>query len=193
MTKVIFDMSMSLDGYVRAADPTPDEPLGKGGERLHEWAFGRDERESAVLKEATAGLGALIGGRTTYDDSIRFWGPDGPTGPMRLPLFVVTHQPPADVPEGGVYTFVTDGIHSALEQARAAAVHRDVAIMGGADLGQQYLAAGLVDEIGIHLVPVLFGDGLPMFRRAGDGHVLLEPIGAVETSTATHLRYRVLR
>lgn len=186
MSKVILDISMSLDGYIRASNPTPDEPLGKGGERLHEWAFGDDE----LVREATAGLGALIAGRTTYDDSIKWWGADGPTGAARRPLIVVTHEPPAEVPENGVYTFVTDGIESALEQARSAAGGADVAVMGGANVAQQYLAAGLFDEIGIHLVPVLFGSGTPLFHGVD---VELEPIEVIDTRAATHLRYRVVR
>jgi dihydrofolate reductase len=193
MSKVTLDISISLDGYIRAANPTPEEPLGKGGERLHEWAFGADERNRELLEGAISALGATIAGRTTYDDSIKFWGADGPTGRARRPLFVVTHEPPAEVPEDGVYTFVTDGIHSALEQARAAAGDRAVAIMGGANIAQQYLAAGLVDEIAIHLVPVLFGGGTPLFERVLQEHVQLEPIEVVDTGTATHLRYRVLR
>jgi dihydrofolate reductase len=192
MTKVILDISMSLDGYVRASNPTPDQPLGRGGERLHEWAFGKDERDGELLNESVSALGALIGGRTTYDDSVRWWGADGPTGPARRPLFVVTHEPPSEVPPDGVYTFVTAGIESALDQARAVAGDADVAIMGGADVGQQYLNAGLVNEIGIHLVPVLFGSGTRLFEHLSEEHVQLEPIGVVETSAATHLRYRVL-
>lgn len=191
MSKVIVDISMSLDGYIRASDPTPDEPLGKGGEQLHEWAFGKDERDAEAMREGAATLGALIGGRTTYDDSIRWWGADGPTGPARRPLFVVTHEPPVDVPADGVYTFVTDGIESALDRARAAAGDADVAIMGGADLAQQYLRAGLVDEIGIHLVPVLFGSGTRLFEHLGEEAVQLEPLTVTGTSAATHLRYRV--
>jgi dihydrofolate reductase len=196
MSKVILDISMSLDGYVSAPNPTPDEPLGVGGERLHEWAFagasGEDERNREYFSAALSSLGAMVAGRTTYDDSIRWWGADGPSGSTRLPLIVVTHEPPSEVPENGVYTFVTDGIHSAVEQARAVAGEGDVAVMGGADLAQQCLAAGLVDEIGIHLVPVVFGGGTPLFG-AGDGQVQLEPVQVLDTKTATHLRYRVVR
>ena len=193
MSKVILDISMSLDGYVRASNPTPDEPLGKGGERLHEWAFGEDERNAEFLEGAISSLGAMIAGRTTYDDSIRWWGADGPAGRARRRLFVVTHEPPSKVPDNSVYAFVTDGIHSALEQARAAAGDGNVAIMGGANVGQQYLAAGLVDEIGISLVPVLFGSGTRLFEHLGGEHIQLEPTQVVDTSTATHLRYGVLR
>lgn len=193
MSKVVLDISMSLDGYIRVSNPSPEEPLGKAGERLHEWAFGEDDRNRELLKGAISGLGASIAGCSTYDDSIKWWGADGPSGPARRPLFVVTHDPPATVPDDSVYTFVTDGIQSALEQARAAAGDGVTAIMGGADIAQQYLAAGLVDEIAIHLVPVVFGTGTPLFQHAAQDHVQLEPIHVVDTSTATHLRYRVLR
>ncbi len=111
-----------------------------GGQVLHEWAMGADTADAEALAADADRLGALIAGRRTYDASIRWWGADGPTGPRRLPLFVVTHRVPDDVPTDGVYTFVTDGPEAALEQARAAAGDADVAVMGGPDLGQQYLA-----------------------------------------------------
>jgi len=192
MSKVIADISMSLDGFITASRRTPEEPLGDGGERLHEWAFGDDE-SSHALEKSVAELGAMVAGRTTYDDSQPWWGADGPTGSKRLPTFVVTHQAPASSPAGGVYTFVTDGLDSALAQARAAAGERDVAIMGGADLIQQAVAAGVVDEIGIHLVPVLFGGGIRLFEHPRDHQVPLETIATVETPSAVHLRFRVLR
>jgi dihydrofolate reductase len=106
-------------------------------------------------------------------------------------VFVVTHQAPETSPEGGVYTFVTDGIESALEQARAAAGDKVVVVMGGASIGQQYIAAGLVDEIQIHLAPVVFGSGTRMFENLGDRHISLEPIEVIDTPSATHLRYRI--
>ncbi|MGH3090613.1 MAG: dihydrofolate reductase family protein, partial [Rubrobacteraceae bacterium] len=157
MTKVILDMSTSLDGFITASNRRPEEPMGDGGEQLHGWFFGEDERDRDVLARAGESLGALVCGRRTYDDSVRFWGADGPTGAARLPLLVVTHEAPKESPEGGVYTFVTDGIESALEKAKDSAGDGDVAVMGGADIGRQFIEAGLVDEIGVHLVPVLFG------------------------------------
>ena len=141
MTKVIFDISMSLDGFVTASNVRPEEPLGDGGQRLHEWAFGEDERNRELLAEAVDAVGAVIAGRRTYDLSVPRWGADGPAGPARVPMFVVTHAEPEEVPEGGVYTFVTDGIESALEEAKAAAGDKDVAVMGGTDIGQQYIRA----------------------------------------------------
>src|SRR5918993_3737400 len=192
MSKVIFDMSMSLDGFVTASNVRPEEPLGDGGQRLHEWAFGDDKRNRELLAEAVDAVGAVVAGRHTYDLSIPWWGADGPSGPARVPVVVVTHLEPEDAPEGGVYTFVTDGIESALEQAKAAAGDKDVAVMGGADIGQQYIRAGLVDEISIHLVPVLLGNGTRMFEYLGGEHIQLETTGVIETLEATHLRFRVV-
>ncbi len=191
MTKVIFDISMSLDGFVTASNVRPEEPMGDGGQRLHEWAFVEDERNRELLAEAVNSVGAVIAGRRTYDLSVPWWGADGPAGPARVPVFVVTHAEPEDVPEGGVYTFVTDGIESALEQPKAAAGDKDVAVMGGADIGRQYIGAGLVDEISIHLVPVLFGGGTRMFEHLGGEHIRLETTSVIQTPAATHLGFRV--
>jgi dihydrofolate reductase len=192
MGKVIFDTSMSLDGFMTASNRRPEEPMGDGGQRLHEWAFGEDERDRELLEDAVEALGAVIAGRTTYDDSAPWWGADGPTGSARRPVFVVTHDAPAENPEaGGVYTFVTDGIESALEQAKAAAGEKIVTVMGGASIRQQYIAASLVDEISVHLVPVLFGSGTRMFEHLGSDHIQLEPIEVIGTRSATHLRFRI--
>jgi dihydrofolate reductase len=194
MSKVTFDMSMSLDGFIEAADPTPEQPLGIGGERLHEWAFGEDERDRNVLAEGGRAVGAVIAGRRTYDASVAFWRADGPTGPARLPVIVVTHVPPPESPQDGVYRFVTDGIAAALTAAREAAGDRDVTVMGGADLGRQFLAAGLLDELSIHLVPVIFGRGKRLFEALPlERHAQLEPLSAIQTPNATHLRLRVVR
>jgi dihydrofolate reductase len=192
MGKVVFDISMSLDGFMTAANRRPEEPMGDGGERLHEWAFGNDERDREVLISGAAGLGAVIAGRRTFDDSLPWWGADGPTGSARVPVFVLTHDAPQDPPEGGVYTF-TGGIEDTLKQARDVAGDKDVTVMGGADTGRQYLRAGLVDELSIHLVPVLFGSGTRMFEHLGDQHLQLEHAGVTQTAAATHLRYRILK
>jgi dihydrofolate reductase len=193
MGKVIFVISMSLDGYITAAKQTPDNPMGDGGLRLQEWAFGDDETNRAYIEAAVGRLGAVIAGRRTYDTSLPWWGADGPSGAARRPVFVVTHAAPADSPTNGVYRFVTDGLESALAQAQAAAGDKDVTVMGGADLGRQYLAAGLLDEMEIHLVPVLLGGGTPMFDRLHDGQMQLEPVDVLHTPSATHLRYRIVR
>jgi dihydrofolate reductase len=193
MGTIVFDISMSLDGFVTAANQTPEQPAGEGGERLHDWAFGGDEINRRYFERAGERLGAVICGRRTYDTSLPWWGADGPSGLARRPVFVVTHQAPADDSPGAVYSFVTGGIADALDQARAAAGDRDVTIMGGADLGRQYIAAGLVDEISIHLGPVLFGAGTRMFEELHKGHQWLEPVDVLSTPTATHLRYRVVK
>jgi dihydrofolate reductase len=190
MGTVIFDTSMSLDGYMTAAGQTAEEPMGSGGLRLMEWVLGGDERNAELLDGWVSRLGASIAGRTTYDTSVPWWGADGPSGEGRRPLFVVTHETPATSPEDGVYEFVTDGIERALERAQAAAGDADVTIMGGADIGRQYLAAGLVDEIQVHLAPVLLGAGTRMF----DGQrIELETIEVIETPAAIHQRFRVAR
>jgi dihydrofolate reductase len=190
MSKVVFDISMSLDGYITGPNSTDENPLGDGGERLHDWAMGDDERGRQVLEEAVAVTGAIVVGRRTYDHSIRWWQADGPTGAARVPTYVITHRPPEDPPENGVYTFATDGIEKALDDARATADGRTVAVGGGAETARQVIYGGLVDEVSLHVVPVLFGGGMPLF---GDRDLELEPIEAIHTPTVTHLRYRLKR
>ena len=185
---VVFDTSMSLDGYMAASHRTIDQPLGDGGEQLHEWTQDTDYLASRIEQ-----LGAVVTGRRNYDDSIRWWGADGPSGPARRPVFVLTHTAPEEVPEGGVYHFVSDGIEAALAQAREVAGDGVVTVMGGADVARQYLEAGLVDELSIHVVPVLFGSGLPVFQGLDLGHVQLEQLESRESPQAVHLRYRVRR
>jgi dihydrofolate reductase len=192
MGKTVFDISMSLDGFTTASNQTPEEPMGDGGHRLVEWAFGADETSRQLLERAVDGLGAVICGRRTYDHSLPWWGADGPSGLARRPVFVVTHDVPAENPPGGVYEYVTDGIESALEQARSVAGDKDVCVMGGADLGRQYLAAGLLDEVSIHLVPVLLGSGTRMFEDLHKGHLHLQVADTIATPAATHLRYRIV-
>lgn len=190
---VSFDISMSVDGFIAASGMTADEGMGVGGEVLHDWAFRGEDRDREVLERGGSSLGAVIAGRRTYDNSITWWGADGPTGPARVPLFVVSHGTPDGVPDGGVYAFVGD-IRTALDRARATAGDGDIGIMGGADIARQYLSAGLVDELSIHLVPVLFGSGTPLFPEGEwlDGHVRLERIECISTDAATHLRFRVI-
>ena len=191
MTAVSFDISMSLDGYIAARNRRPEEPLGDDGERLHQWAFSSDGVGREVLAKGVDSTGAVICGRRTYDDSIRWWGADGPTGPARLPVFVVSHDAPAEIPEDGVYQFVSGGIEEALAEAKAAAGEKNVSVMGGADIGQQFIRNGLVDELSIHLVPLLFGGGTRMFENLGEQLRELEVIEVVPGPTATHIRYRL--
>ncbi len=191
MSKVRFEISMSLDGYVTASGVRPEEPMGDGGQQLHEWAFGADERGRELLAESQSSVGASIAGRRTYDLSLPWWGPDGPGGEARTPTFIVSHSKPEQLPEGGVYTFV-DSPEEALELARAAAGEKDIDVFS-ADIGQQLLRAGKVDEIHVHLVPVLFGAGTRLFENRGDDHIRLQITQVVDASNATHLRYAVVR
>jgi dihydrofolate reductase len=187
---VVFDISMSLDGYLTAANRRHDQPLGDAGEVLHTWAMGDDPVNQEYLAEMVDGNGAVITGRRNYDDSLPWWDLDGPTGSRRRPVFVVTHR--NDQPrQGSVYTFVP-GIDEAHAAATTAADGKNVVVMGGATIAQQFIAAGLVDQISIHLVPVLFGDGT---RTFGDltAHLPLELTRSLPTPTATHLHYRILR
>ena len=193
MTKITFDMSMSLDGFVRAANPRPEEPLGVGGEALHTWAMSDEDPAGAeLLGRGIGSLGAVVCGRVTYDDSVPYWQADGPTGPARLPVFVVTHSVPADPPAGGVYRFVTTGAEDALAQAVEAAGGSHVSVMGGPSVGNQLLRAGLIDQISVHVVPVLFGDGLRL-TEALPAHIQLELTEHHLTKAATHLLYDVIR
>src|SRR5262245_43910664 len=190
MGTVRFEISMSLDGYVTASGVRADEPMGDGGQVLHEWAFGSDEVGRELLGERRASVGASIAGRRTYDLSVPWWGTDGPGGTARTPTFIVSHSQPQDVPEDGVYTFVRSP-EQALELAQAAAGEKDVDVFS-ANVGQQLLRAGLVDELHVQLVPVLFGDGTRLCEHL-DAHIQLEASRVIEGSKATHLRYRLLK
>lgn len=192
MGKVIYDISMSLDGFITGANVRPEAGLGDGGERLHEWAFNSADPRNHELLAKGARLGAIITGRTNYNLSIPYWGADGPTASARVPTIVVSHNVPKDVPDGGVYTFA-DGVETALEKAKKAAGDKTVAIMGGANIAQQFVKLGLVDEISIHLVPVLFGSGIRLFEQLGREHVLLETIEVIETKEAIHMSFRVVK
>ena len=165
--------------------------MGDGGQQLHEWAFGDDERGRAVLAETQGRAGASITGRRTYDLSIPWWGPDGPGGPVRTPTFIVPHRPPEGVPEGGVYTFAASP-EDAVAQARAVAGGKDVDIFSPG-IGQQALRAGLVGEVRIHLVPVLLGAGTRLFGDIGHDHIQLKITEVIKEPKATHLRYAVVR
>ena len=136
MGEVVFDMSMSLDGFVTSSNQTPENPMGDGGLRLMDWIGPEDATGNEVLRRGLSGLGAVICGRRTYDTSLPWWGPDGPSGEARRPVFVVTHTG-SDRTEGGVYTFATGGIEDALAQAREAAGDKYVTVMGGSTSGNQ--------------------------------------------------------
>jgi dihydrofolate reductase len=142
-----------------------------------------------MLEREVERLGVVICGRRTYDMSIQYWGGDGPTGAARVPLFVLSHGVPDEVPEGGAFV---DDLQTALARARETAGDRNISVMG-ADVGRQLMNADAIDEISVHLVPVLFGSGTPMFGEGVDEHVTLEFVGVSESPHATHLRYRVVR
>jgi dihydrofolate reductase len=190
MSKVIYTMSMSLDGFVVGPNATRDEPLGRNGEFLHEWALNGGAENEAFMASSMANTGASICGRRTYDDSLPFWDEKGPTGELRLPLFVVTHRPLAPSHSTGVY-HSAPGVAEAIRAARLAAHEKNVGIMG-ASIGTQAIALGLVDEISVDIIPVLFGGGVRMFD-ALKAEVRLVPQEVVETQLATHIRYQVLR
>jgi dihydrofolate reductase len=187
---VIYDKSMSLDGYIAGSNMRVEAGLGDDGERLHDWAF-KDPAGLEMIQAEVGNLGGVICGRRTYDMSIPHWGAEGPTGEARVPLFVLSHGVPDDVPEGGVYTFV-DGLEKALARARETAGDKNIAVMG-AETGRQFIDAGVVDEISVHLVPVLFGSGTPLLDGGVGEHITLEVVEVRETEFATHLRYRVVR
>ena len=195
MGKVIYDISMSLDGFIAGANARPEAGwagLGDGGERLHDWGFNSaDPRNREIEETLLATTGAVIVGRTTYDLSIPNWGADGPTGAARVPTVVVSHSVPQDIPGGGVYTFV-DSVEAALETAKKAAGDKDIVLQGG-NIAQQFITGGLVDEIFIHLAPVLFGRGTRLIEDLGDEHVQLETTEVIETKEAIHLRFRVVK
>lgn len=192
MGKVVLDISMSLDGFITATNVRLGKGLGDDGDILHNWAFNSNDQRNQELLKSAASLGALIAGRNTYDISIPWWEADGPTGSARIPLIVVSHTVPEAIPNGGVYTFA-DSIQTALERAQEAAGQNDIAIMGGANIAQQFLKAGLVDEISLHLAPVIFGSGTQLFEHLGNEHIQLETPEVIETAESLHLRFRVLK
>ena len=194
MGKVIFDISMSLDGFITGADPHPEAGwggLGEGGERLHDWGFNSADPRNREILEGYATAGANIFGRIGYDHSILNWGTDGPSGAARVPTVILSHSVPQDVPDGGVYTFV-DSVEAAFETAKNLAGDKDVYIMG-ANVAQQFLKLGLIDEVSIHLVPVVFGGGTRLFEGLDGEHISLEILEVIQTAEAIHLRFRVVK
>jgi dihydrofolate reductase len=216
MGKLTLDISMSLDGFVAGPNQTLDEPLGEGGEQLHEWVVataswrerhgksaGETNVDSEVVDEAIRTTGATVMGRRMFSGGEGPWEDDpkadgwwGDDPPFRHPVFILTHhdREPVTKQGGTTFNFVTDGIEAALEQARAAAGDKDVGVGGGANVVQQYLRAGLLDEMQIHVVPVLLGDGVRLFENHLDADQLeLERTRVVESPAVTHLRYRVVK
>ena len=215
MGALILDITMSLDGYVAGPNASLEEPLGEGGEALHEWVYGLASwRESHgleggdegsvdddLLREALERSGATVMGRRMFSGGEGPWEDDpkadawwGDNPPFHHPVFVLTSHPrDAEQKQGGTtYTFVTDGIESALAQAKVAAGEKDVYLAGGANVAQQYLRAGLVDELQIHVAPLLLGGGVSLFGDLG-APANLELTRVADSPRATHLRYRFAR
>lgn len=201
MAKVIIDLSMSLDGFITGPNPTKEQGLGENGDKLHEWYFNgptastRSEffrplgASMAVAEEMFDTTGAMLVGRKMYD-LVDGWGGNHPIPGLRV--FLVTHHAPETIPQGhSPITVVTDGLERAAAQAKAAAGEKNVTV-GGASIAQQCLNAGLVDEIYVHLVPVLLGGGTRLFENLS-APVDLEQLQVIEAPGVTHLRYRVLR
>jgi len=210
MSPVTCQLSISLDGFVAGPDQSLDDPIGVGGMRLHQWALataswreqhgyegGERNADAEVAAEVMQGIGAFIMGRKMFgggdgpwDESWKGWWGDDP--PYHAPVFVLTHHPrePLEMEGGTTFRFVTDGIESALEQARAAAGDQDVSIAGGASAAQQYLAAGLLDELHLHIVPVVLGSGERLLEGVGDP--TLEPVEVVASPAVTHVKYHVV-
>lgn len=198
MPKVVASITTSIDGYVTGPNDGPERGLGEGGERLHYWVFGgpwtyaegaRGEatgEDRAFLDDGMARLGAVVGGRGTYEAADHWGG----SNPWPVPFYVVTHYPD-DEPEDGGFTFV-DGLAEAIDRARASAGERDVSLMGGADLIRQALRDGLVDELTISIAPITLGDGKRLFEGFEE-QVEMEPIGVRQSPFATHVSYRVKR
>ena len=194
MGKAIVDISMSLDGFVAGANDNAENGLGDGGERLHDWVFDSATqafKTSPASDELFNTTGAIIAGRRVYD-IVGGWGGSHPI--QGAPLFVLTHHVPENVPQGNTpFTFVTNGIDSALSQAKAAAGDKDVYILGGANIIQQYLKAGLVDELRLHIAPVLLGEGVRLFNHLDSQPIELQCFSVIEAPDTTHLKLRVIK
>ncbi len=204
MGNVSTGLSMSLDGFIAGPNDGPERPLGEGGERLFAWYSGGDTeyrlpgtemvfmvspQSAELLREAHSKMGAFVTGRRTFDIT-NGWGGSPPLG---VPTFVVTHTVPQEwVYEGSPFTFVTDGVESAVERAKAIAGDKDVAV-GAASIAQQCIKAGLLDEVHVDLVPVLLGGGVRLFEHLGSTPIELERTRVIEAPDVTHLTFRVVK
>lgn len=191
MTRVVLDMSMSLDGFIAGSNVGREYPMGVNGKNLHTWIFSapKDKVDADVEREMFARTGAVIVGNRTFEVGVDLW----EDVPFPVPTFVLTHQGREKlIQKSGSFTFITDGIESALQQARAAAGDKDVRLMG-ADVAQQFLRAGLIDEIQINHVPILLGDGVRLFDHLDVKNSQLEKDRVLDSPHATHIRYRVLK
>ena len=204
---------MSLDGFIAGPNPSEKDPLGEGGMQLHEWVFklaawrtphglegGEVNASTEIVEGSLENIGATVMGRNMFGGGPGPWGDDpwdgwwGEDPPFHTPVFVLTHhsRAPLEKQGGTTFFFVADGIELVLEQAKEAAGGRDVSLGGGANVAQQYLAAGLIDELQLNVVPILLGNGTRLFENVAGAHVELEPIRVVDTPGVTHLRYRVV-
>lgn len=214
MSQLRFSISVSLDGFVAGPNPSVEAPLGAGGEHLHDWAFGLAawraphgleggavDASTPVVEESLANVGALLMGRNMFGGGPGPWGGDpwrgwwGENPPFHAPVFVLTHhaREPLVMDGGTTFTFVTEGIQAALTQAREAARGRDVVIAGGAAVAQQYLAAGLVDEMTLSVVPLLLGGGTRLLDGLGTANLDLDQVRVIGAPGVAHLTYRVRR
>jgi dihydrofolate reductase len=197
MGKVFCDLTISADGFTAGLNQGPDAPFGDGGDVLHRWMF-EDAETNAAEIEAVVAAGAFIMGRNMFGPGRGEWdlswtGWWGEDPPYHAPVFVLTHHPrePLEMEGGTTFTFVTDGIESALKQARAAAGDKDVAIAGGAATANAYLAASHIDELRLHIAPVVIGAGERLFNDVG--RLELQPADARGTDLATHVTYLIER
>ena len=192
MGKVVLDMTMSLDGFIAGPkdDDRPDREL-EALDRLHDWMFPPKGNFQEIVGERFKNVGAVVMGRRMFDLGEEPWGDDPP---FHMPVFVLTHTPRSKlIKEGGTsFTFIVDGVERALQQAKAAAGDRDVMVEGGANAIQQILKAGLVDEMHLHLVPVLLGEGIRLFDNIGAEHIELEKISVIDASDVTHVQFRIV-
>ena len=215
MGKVVAEISMSLDGYVSGPSPTLEQPLGEGGEQLHEWAVrlkswreahglpgGETGPDDELITESLRATGAVVMGRRMFSGGQGPWENDsnadgwwGDEPPFHKPVFVLTHhaREPLVMEGGTTFVFVTEGVESAIEDARAAAAEKDVLVAGGADAIDQTINAGLVDELQLHLAPLLLGAGARLFEGVAAELPRFEVTQALESQLVTHLRYRVVK
>ncbi len=214
MSKVRADLTTSLDGFVAGPNQTLEQPLGAGGERLHTWLFaaeswrrqhglsgGEANADSEIVRDSQESTGAVVMGRRMFsggegpwesDPNAQGWWGDDP--PFHAPVFVVTHHARETLElEGGTFVFVTEGIEAAVAQAKEAAADKDVLVAGGGSVVQEALRSGILDELQVHVVPLLLGGGVRLFDDALGEVIELEATRVIESPAVTHLRYRVVR
>jgi dihydrofolate reductase len=213
MGKLTLNITMSLDGFIAGPNQTIEQPLGEGGERIHEWMYGlaafrerhgqsggETNADSDVVEESVSSTGAVLMGRRMFSGGAGPWADDpnadgwwGDNPPFGVPVFILTHHARETVTKQGgtTFTFVTEGVEAALAQARAAAGEKDVSVAGGANVVQQVMRAGLLDELQIHIAPLLLGDGVRLFDALGPERPELEITRVIASPAVTHVKYRV--